>query len=184
MIEQRRTHTQRRLAPHLNNLRLPYAVPVLQGRFHVALKEINGGKEFVSVGIFGIETQRAMQIASGLSIFLLLERDSRQFDGKALIIWRELFAGQQRFARLVPPLQMRQSNAVVIIEIGGGAGNVFQEQYQFRPALLFKKLFRQRRIGSLRVRGETAQCYQDSHQITNQMRRGSFIWIQTAVVET
>ena len=51
---------------HFGNLRLPYAVPVLERRFQIAFKEINRRQKFIGVFVFRIKPHRAMQIALGL----------------------------------------------------------------------------------------------------------------------
>src|ERR1700719_4497557 len=102
MVQQRRTHTQSRLAPHLNDLWLPSSVPILERRIQIAFKEINRRQKFIGVCVLGIKLQRAKEIMPGLSIFLLLERHASEFDGKARIVRSQSPTIRERLASLVP----------------------------------------------------------------------------------
>jgi hypothetical protein len=62
-----------------------------------------------------------MEILFSLPIFLLLKRHAGQLDRKTLIARSQTLAMGKRAASFVPSLQMRQRNAIVIIQIGGVA---------------------------------------------------------------
>src|SRR5260221_64618 len=171
MIQQCRTYSQRRFAPHLCGFRLPCPVPVFERRFEISFKEIDRGQKFIGVDIFGIEPQGAMQIASGLSVILPFERYAGQFDGKAFIVRSQTLAGGKCSARFYPVLQMRQRDTVVIIQVSRVTRRLLQKLYKLGPALVFKKLpgcwrgISLRRVSQIKAwqteGGQTAErCYQ------------------------
>ncbi len=144
MVKQRGTEAQGRFAADCGDLRLAGAVPVFERSFKIAIKEIQRADEIIGVSVCGIETERATQIALCGAALPLFKCDSREFEWETLIAGRKLLAGEKGLARLAPALEMSESEAVVIIEVGGAAWLALQKLDEFRPALLLEELFGRR----------------------------------------
>jgi len=94
-IKQGRTNSQRLLPGDCRNLWLANTIPIFERGFEVALDKVDGSEEVIGIGIGRIEVQSAPQPSRRVSVPLLLECDSRQFDGESLVARSESPAIEQ-----------------------------------------------------------------------------------------
>ena len=89
--------------------------------------EVRGGFRRMGYGqwslanVYSFVYERSMEIEPGLSVSLLLERHPGQFDGKTLIVWSKPLAVRERLSGFCPALQVRQRDAIAIVQIGSVA---------------------------------------------------------------
>ncbi len=138
------------IRPHVFNGRLAYPVPVFERCFQVALNEIDGAKEVVSIGILGIESKGEAQIAARFCRMLLLECDARQLDGKSFVVSSEPFSGAERDTRIIEASDLGQRASVHVLEVGRLVGDRLDFADDFCPALFGCELLEM--LGLWRVR--------------------------------
>src|SRR5581483_6090394 len=115
VVQQCRTHVQRRIIAHAGYLWFAYPVPILQRGFNISLKKVNCGQKVIRIRIFRIEAKRTVQVVRGLTEMTLFKSHSCQLDRKSFIAWDQFGACLQSIFGFLPTLQMAKGYAVVII---------------------------------------------------------------------
>src|SRR5262249_3704564 len=141
-VEQSRVEPRSGLIGNVCDDRFSNTIPVLQGSIDIALKEVDGGKKVVSVGVGGIECERTPQKFSSLRIALLFECNAGEFNWKPLV--SRLLAGaiSESSFSILPKFQSGESPSVIKVQIGGAVAGRSGKLDKFRPAFLFEICFR------------------------------------------
>ena len=139
-VEQRGRDARLGVLEDIFDLRFAYVVPVLQRGFEIAFKEIGRAQEVVCVGVAGRKAKRLAHAADGLGIVFLLESDAGELDGESGIRRRKAAAGFECILRLGEAPKLRQSFAIVEIQLCRARSDRLQQEHDLVPVLVCGEL--------------------------------------------